>query len=439
MANTHTPVAAPRQQFINLDLVRRIVLCHGLNGTSRSVLLTVGMHASQDRQQCFCSIATLSHKSGWSRRTIIQHLTRLQQLGYLSLIGIHDSGTSIYQIRLERLPTDAGAAPRHNRSHHRHYSPDAAAPQAAHSAYPADADPASAGAACPVAPAPAPAYDAAMAPAPTSPVPTPAPPPPAEPPATPCADGAHPPGTNCAPPTQNMPAPHAPAAHKEEVEQGFEQPKKEEAATSAKTPTAPGAMTAVAQAAASLRPVIVLNSSLPTGQIDANTIGLLNAQRQRNGKDPLAHRDILHMGTQAAKAGLTPLAAAQWVLASPKRNFFKADFYAPPLVQPAVLHSAAAPSGHTPPRPTPLTPEQQAEQDRAREAGLAHIRQCLAKMPPVDHQRTATARPSTAANTRWATNAIEQFMAGHPISRYRLHSACEVLGIHPRSLQRQVA
>lgn len=54
--------------------------------------------------------------------------------------------------------------------------------------------------------------------------------------------------------------------------------------------------------------------------------------------------------------------------------------------------------------------------------------------------RTATARLSAAANTRcWATNAIEQFMAGHPVSRYRLHSACEVLGIHPRTLQRQVA
>lgn len=214
-----------------------------------------------------------------------------------------------------------------------------------------------------------------------------------------------------------MPAPHAPTAHKQGVKQGLEQPQKEEAA----------------------RPVFCLQSSLPAGQIDANTIGLLNAQRQRNGKDPLAHRDILHMSTQAAKTGLTPLAAAQWVLASPKRNFFKADFYAPPLAQPAVLRPAATPSGHTPPRPTPLTPEQQAEQDRAREAGLAHIRQCLAKMPPVDHHRTATARPSTAANTRWATNAIEQFMAGHPVSRYRLHSACEVLGIHPRTLQRQVA
>ncbi|MFW9610550.1 MAG: helix-turn-helix domain-containing protein, partial [Aquaspirillum sp.] len=95
MADTRTPVAAPRQQFINFDLVRRIVLCNGLNGTSRSVLLTVGMHANKERQQCFCSIATLARKSGWSRRTITEHLTRLQHLGYLSLIGTHHIFTLI--------------------------------------------------------------------------------------------------------------------------------------------------------------------------------------------------------------------------------------------------------------------------------------------------------------------------------------------------------
>ncbi|MFW9608877.1 MAG: helix-turn-helix domain-containing protein, partial [Aquaspirillum sp.] len=114
MADTRTPVAAPRQQFINIDLVRRILHCNGLNGTSRSVLLTVGMHASKERQQCFCSVDTLAHKSGWSRRTVTQHLTRLQQLGYLSFIGTHHSGTSIYQVRLERLPTDAAPGQSHD-------------------------------------------------------------------------------------------------------------------------------------------------------------------------------------------------------------------------------------------------------------------------------------------------------------------------------------
>lgn len=377
MATTLTPVAAPRQQFINFDLVRRIVLCNGLNGTSRSVLLTVGMHANKERQQCFCSIATLAHKSGWSRRTITEHLTRLQQLGYLSLIGTHHSGTSIYQVRLERLPADDVAAP----------------------------------------------------------------PPPVEPPATPCADGAPPSSANCVPPTQNMPAPHAPTAHKEEVEQGLEQPRKEEAASSA--PTAHGGPPVVpaAEAAPSARSVICFRSSLPTGQMDANTIGQLNTQRQRNGKDPLAHRDIVQMGAEAAKAGLTPLAAAQWVLAGRKRNFFKAEFYAPPQAQQPVAHpSNTPPMADTPPRqPVPLPPEEQARQAHAREAGLAYIRQYLANVSATGGQAIATPQPGTSANTRWASYAIEQFVAGQPVSHYRLKVACEVLGIHPRTLPRSAA
>lgn len=180
--------------------------------------------------------------------------------------------------------------------------------------------------------------------------------------------------------------------------------------------------------------------------MDADTIGLLNAQRQRNGKDPLAHRDIVQMGTEAARAGLTPLAAAQWVLAGPKRNFFKADFYAPPLALPAATSCRVTPTVvpvattvQQSPRPVPLTPEQQAKQDRAREAGLAHLRQYLANLPTASGQPIATSQPGTTANTRWASHAIEQFVAGHPVSHYRLKVACEVLGIHPRTLQRSAA
>lgn len=180
--------------------------------------------------------------------------------------------------------------------------------------------------------------------------------------------------------------------------------------------------------------------------MDADTIGLLNRQRQRNGKDPLAHRDIVHMSAEAAKAGLTPLAAAQWVLAGPKRNFFKAEFYAPPLAQPAAtscrLTPTTAPVATTVqqlPRPAPLTPEQQAEQVRQREAGRAHLRQYLASLPSASGQDIATSHPGTAINTRWASHAIEQFVAGQPVSHYRLKVACEVLGIPARTLQRSAA
>ena len=169
--------------------------------------------------------------------------------------------------------------------------------------------------------------------------------------------------------------------------------------------------------------------------MDADTIGLLNAQRQRNGKDPLAHRDIVQMGTEAAKAGLTPLAAAQWVLAGRKRNFFKAEFYAPPLAPQPTASTPVPP----PPRPAPLTPEQQAEQTRIREAGRAHLRQYLANLPTPSGQSIATSHPGTTVNTRWASHAIEQFVAGQPVSHYRLKVACEVLGIQPRTLQRSAA
>ena len=395
MADTRTPVAAPRQQFINIDLVRRILQCNGLNGTSRSVLLTVGMHANTERQQCFCSIGTLAHKSGWSRRTVNEHLTRLQKLGYLSLIGTHHSGTHIYQVRLDHLPADG--APTNHAPPHSH--PDTTTPPAA---------------AAPL----------------------------------PCA--------SCIPPVQELHTPPAAAAPEEGVEQGAEQPGKEESAhdTPAATPqpatTVRPSLLEIAQPALPQppSPAPATPPAMPTtpatataAPISADTIGLLNAQRQRNGKDPLCHRDIVQIGTEAAQAGITPLAAAQWILAKPQRNFFRASFYAPPLAQPAPAATAQRPApvaSSAPPRPAPLTPEQQAEQDRTREAGLAHIRQCLAKMP-AQHLHTTALHPSTAANTRWATTAIEQFMAGHPVSRYRLHAACEVLGIHPRSLQRQAA
>lgn len=89
--------------------------------------------------------------------------------------------------------------------------------------------------------------------------------------------------------------------------------------------------------------------------------------------------------------------------------------------------------------PAPLTPEQQAEQTRIREAGRAHLRQYLASLSTASGQDIATSQSGTTANTRWASHAIEQFVAGQPVSHYRLKVACEVLGIHPRTLQRSAA
>ena len=379
MADTRTPVAAPRQQFINLDLVRRIVLCRNLSGTSRSVLLTVGMHASKERRQCFCSVGTLARESGWSRRTVTEHLTRLQQLGYLSLVGVHHSGTCIYQVRLEQLPADV---------------------------------------------------------------------------ASPHADGAHPPGASCAPPVQEPLAPHAPAAHQEGWEQGFESEGKEEGVRDTPAAVSP-AMAAPAATAVRPSPLAVqqdadapppLQSAAPapvTTEIDADTVGQLNAQRQRNGKDPLTRRDIVQLQAEAATAGLSPMQAAQWVLGKPRRNFFKAEFYTPPAAatpEPLSADALAAARviARLQPAPAVLTPEEQAAQAQAAQEHRAHLRQYAASFNANRHGRCGAMSSSThqGRDTRWAQRAVELFVAGEPVSHRRLHMACEVLGIDPRHLQR---
>ena len=354
MADTRTPVAAPRQQYINLDLVRHVMHRCALSGASRWILFTIASHASTDKRQCFCSLNTLARESGWSRRTVMQHIERLEALGFLACVGTHHSGTNIYQVQMEGWQQPSVLA----------------------SATSAPAQPATA-----------------------APVPSPAPPPPTEATA-PCAAPAPPPRENCPTPVQNLPAPSAISAPKEEVEKGFEQPGKEEGSA-----------------------------------INADTIGQLNAQRARNGKDPLCHHDVVQLGTEAAKVGLTPLAAAQWVLAKPQRNFFKADYYTP-AAPPAPPHPAAQAATHVlarlQPVPTPLTAEEQAAQAQAAQLARERVRAYLASVvhgkdgPTI---RTRDGDGPTARNTQWAHQAIALFIGGQTVSRYRLHTACEVLGI----------
>lgn len=343
MADTRTPVAAPRQQYINLDLVRHVMQHRLLSGASRWILFTIASHADAQQRQCFCSLDTLARESGWSRRSVMQHIARLLQRGYLRLAGMHRSGTCIYQVQLDRLLSAGTPAP---------------APQ------------------------------------------------------SPCAESVPPVCKDCPTPVQNPPAPGAKTAPEEGSEKRLEQQGKEESARSTPPPVPP-----------------------PVVDINADTIGQLNAQRRRNGKDPLARRDILQLGTEAAKAGLTPLEAAQWVLASPKRNFFKADFFAPPASvtpvppSPAAVAAACVMARLQPP-PAVLTPSEQAAQAQAARQAREHLRQYVAS-------NATSASPSTAPqrNTRWAQHAIELFVAGQTVSRYRLHSACEVLGINPQVLR----
>ena len=168
------------------------------------------------------------------------------------------------------------------------------------------------------------------------------------------------------------------------------------------------------------------------GTINADTIGQLNAQRRRNGKDALCHRDMVQLGTEAAKAGLTPMQAAQWVLARPKRNFFRAEYYTPPAAAPEPPSADAQAAARVLARlqAAPSVPTTQEQEARIRAGQQAHeqLRQYLAGLN-IRSDQTIHTRDGGPPNTRWARQAIELFVAGQTVSHYRLHSACKVLGI----------
>lgn len=186
-------------------------------------------------------------------------------------------------------------------------------------------------------------------------------------------------------------------------------------------------------------PAPVLSSegacATPASALPSGTVERLNAQRAGNGKGALTPRDLAQLATEAAQAGLTPQDAAQWVLAKPQRNFFKADYYTP-AAPPAPPHPAAQAATHVlarlQPVPTPLTAEEQAAQAQAAQLARERVRAYLASVvhgkdgPTI---RTRDGDGPTARNTQWAHQAIELFIGGQTVSRYRLHTACEVLGI----------
>lgn len=209
-------------------------------------------------------------------------------------------------------------------------------------------------------------------------------------------------------------------------------------------------------------PAPVLSSegacATPASALPSGTVERLNAQRAGNGKGALTPRDLAQLATEAAQAGLTPQDAAQWVLAKPQRNFFKAALYARPAVAtptPVVQRppqtatpQAPAPAGAgaaAPVAPITLSAEAQAEQDRAAQERRAHVDQLLASLPATLQPTPGAARSHhaqtapPARNTRWASHALELFATGKTVSHYRLKVACEVLGIDLRALLRQRA
>ncbi len=182
-------------------------------------------------------------------------------------------------------------------------------------------------------------------------------------------------------------------------------------------------------------PVLTSEATNTTPVLPSGTLERLNAQRKANGKGALTPRDLAQLHREATQAGLTPLDAAQWVLAKPQRNFFKADYYTP-AAPPAPPHPAAQAAAHVlarlQPVPTPLTAEEQAAQAQAAQLARERVRAYLASVvhgkdgPTI---RTRDGDGPTAPNMQWAHQAIALFIGGQTVSRYRLHTACEVLGI----------
>lgn len=216
-------------------------------------------------------------------------------------------------------------------------------------------------------------------------------------------------------------------------------------------------------------PVLASEQTEATPALPSHTLDRLNAQRRCNGKGALTPRDLAQLNREATQAGLTPLDAVQWVLAKPQRNFFKADFYAPPVARrnaaPCSVQAVMAPVAA--PHPTaqhPATPvmlkqahatasapastnETETQlHTREPENGNVHerVRELLAQLPNHLHHHHSggngnhtTGHTSPARDTRWASAAVEQFVAGHAVSHYRLKVACEVLGIDLRALRQR--
>ncbi len=174
-------------------------------------------------------------------------------------------------------------------------------------------------------------------------------------------------------------------------------------------------------------------------------IDQVNAQRANNGKKPFVLADLQQLRTEAAKAGISAEDAAKWILERSGRNFFKADYFAPPA-PPAAPAAPATPAVPVqPPAPTvkPLSPEEQAQAAAAAVEAREKARQLVEEM------RTAKDAGLEAAhdllididNLRgpkcWV-DIVQDFAAGKPVKVYPLENACGALKINVKALRAQV-
>jgi DNA-binding transcriptional regulator YhcF (GntR family) len=177
----------------------------------------------------------------------------------------------------------------------------------------------------------------------------------------------------------------------------------------------------------------------------------LNDQRIVNGKGRLRPVDLAQLRTEAAKAGITPQAAVDWLLQSPSRNFFKAEFFratpAAATTAPAAPTTAAAPVAQ-PAAAVQRTPEQ--VEAAAREADKAKLRAVVVIAEMRSSQPTAQAVADSADTLaaaaqhtivvpahgpKWARDAVTKALHGEYVSHIALKDACQVLRLCYRTVR----
>ncbi len=166
----------------------------------------------------------------------------------------------------------------------------------------------------------------------------------------------------------------------------------------------------------------------------AHLVDRINAQRASNGKTAFTLADHRQLAAEAAKAGITTVQAAEWILERSGRNFFKADYFAPPAPAPVAPTAPAQPAPQPAPAPA-LTAEQCAEQEAAVASERAKLKAMFAQLSSAPAAATAdTPLATTTADTlvvrktghAWADNIIADAIAGQPVNTRPLEMACQL-------------
>lgn len=405
--NNAATTAAAKAGFVNFDLAGAALLHTNLEKSCRWVLVALCSYANRTHHQAWPSVSSLAERAGCSERTARAQLRYLERAGYIRTVRNGAYSTTAYQIEATKLQLEQAAG--------------------------------------------------------TTTTPFFAP--------TEIAGGAAKTVTE-----------RAEIAAKERKEERIEE-KKEEGGNAHAHATPPASLTTAAtfpplpssifeNLPALNSPAVARSTALPAAPAPAPSVDTLanlpddlidsiNAQRQRNGKGKLTQRDLAQLDAEAAKAGITPTQAAQWVLAKPGRNFFRADYYKPEAA-PADAPATPAPSAAAVAAkkvlasmipPAPQTDEEKAAAAQAAAAAKTRARQIREEL---EAKQAATApapvaapiATTPAAHTgpvagllpevgpkKWAAAIVNRALRGQHVSRGPLEEACKVVGMSFASVQ----